>query len=411
MYQIQLYSYVPRPQPVTGELIVAAHYYGAWKKGAAQVHRGFPEIYEYPERTPLIGYYDEENPELADWEYKWALEHGINCFIHCWYRLKENLNHPVTINDLRCGHALHEAMFHSRYGNMMKFAIMFETQPRWAATNERDLLENLMPFWMENYFSRENYLKIDNKPVLFVYDLKHQLRDSFESAQAQAYAFDRCRELAQKKGFDGMIFAIEYGRGDMEPIEEYKGRGYDFSFSYAWVWDMPLRPSQEEVMEHQLHQLRVRKEYDPEYFIATASCSWDPWPRLKSMPHIYGTADTQSRWRLQPDTWRKLLGAVREWAQSLPQQSYGRRLMMIDNWNEWDEGHYVAPSYEFGFKYLEAIREELTKCDNLPDYRLPLQLGTNPVNNSWEEPDLSKYCTGKLDEENGTECERQNRYT
>ena len=90
MYNISLYSYVPKPEPVTSDFIVAAHYYGAWKKGAAKIHQGFREIHEFPERTPLIGYYDEENPELADWEFKWALEHGVNCFIHCWYRYKES---------------------------------------------------------------------------------------------------------------------------------------------------------------------------------------------------------------------------------------------------------------------------------------------------------------------------------
>lgn len=396
MYNIHLYSYVPKIDPANSDFIIAAHYYGAWKKGAALVHQGFPEIYEYPERTPLIGYYDEENPEMADWEFKWALEHGINCFIHCWYRKKENLNHIVTVNDLRCGHALHEAMFHSRYGSQMKFAIMFEAQNRWAATNKCDMLENLMPFWMENYFKRENYLKIDNKPVLFVYDAQNQLRDSFETPWTQAETFNQCREIARRNGFAGMIFAIEYGHDDMEPIKEYKLRGYDFSFSYSWGWNMPLRPTQQEVIDHQMYQHVIRKEYDPEYFVSTASCSWDPWPRLKSMPHIYGTANTQAQWRLQPDQWRKLLGEIRTWAKSLPSDSYGRKLIMIDNWNEWDEGHYVSPSYEFGFKYLEAIREELTWRDNLPDYRLPQQLGTNSVNHSWEEPDLGKYCTRKM---------------
>ena len=76
-----------------------------------------------------MGYYDEENPEVTDREIKWALEHGINCFIHCWYRYKHNMGKPVTANDLRCAHGLHEALFNAKHGNMMKFAIMFGKAP------------------------------------------------------------------------------------------------------------------------------------------------------------------------------------------------------------------------------------------------------------------------------------------
>ena len=53
----------------------------------------------------------------------------------------------------------------------MKFAIMFEASPLWAGTDEVDMLENLMPFWMETYFKSGNYLLIDNKPVVSIYDL------------------------------------------------------------------------------------------------------------------------------------------------------------------------------------------------------------------------------------------------
>ena len=64
MYHIQLESYVPKPTPATTDRIVAAHYYPAWKKGAAGLHRGFEDLYDYPERTPLMGYYDGDSPAL-----------------------------------------------------------------------------------------------------------------------------------------------------------------------------------------------------------------------------------------------------------------------------------------------------------------------------------------------------------
>ena len=126
MYNIKLSDSIPTPMPASTDRIVAAHYYPAWKKGAAQIHGGFDDLHGYPERTPLMGYYDEENPDVCDWEIKWAVEHGVNCFIHCWYRLKENVGKPVTVDKIRCGHGLHEALFNAKFQKYIKFAIMYE---------------------------------------------------------------------------------------------------------------------------------------------------------------------------------------------------------------------------------------------------------------------------------------------
>ena len=139
MYNIKLEEYVPEPKPVTSDYIVAAHYYAAWKKGAAQLHNGFEDLHDYPERTPLMGYYDEENPEVCDWEIKWAVEHGINCFIHCWDRLKNNTGKPVTVNDLRCGHGLHEALFNA--------SVSLDATEVWLSIFNRTKLSNYECQW------------------------------------------------------------------------------------------------------------------------------------------------------------------------------------------------------------------------------------------------------------------------
>ena len=53
MYNIKLNDYVPAPSPAHSDRIVAAHYYAAWKYGAAGLHEGFNDLAkDYPERTP-----------------------------------------------------------------------------------------------------------------------------------------------------------------------------------------------------------------------------------------------------------------------------------------------------------------------------------------------------------------------
>lgn len=405
MYNIKLTDYVPEPKPATADRIVAAHYYAAWKKGAAGLHDGFDDLHDFPERTPLMGYYDEESPEVCDWEMKWASEHGVNCFIHCWYRLKENAGKPVTVNDLRCGHGLHEAMFNARYQNCMKFAIMFENQWRWASTDADDLINNLMPFWMDTYFTRENYLKIDNKPVLFIF-YPQRIKAVFPDPEAQKAAFDRCREYAKSRGFDGMIFAYcttmyRYDKDvNLKEVHaDNMARGYDFSFGYCSLYDASCQlPEQEEIINGQIDAFKRELEIDPKAFTPVVTCFRDSTPRhsqkwISQGYHFYN----EKRFYATPESFRTILHKVKEITDTLPEDSWARRFISIDNWNEWDEGHYISPSHEFGFRYLQAIREELTARDNLPDYRMPQDLGLSEnLNKSWEVPDLSEICKSKF---------------
>ena len=402
MYNIQLESYVPEPRPVTSDYLVCAHYYAAWKKGAAKLHDGFNDLAgDYPERTPLMGYYDEENPEVFDWEIKWASEHGINCFIHCWYRNLENMGKPITVNDLRCGHGLHEAMFNAKFQKYMKFAIMYEASPRWGGTDEKDMLEHLMPFWMETYFKRGNYLLIDNKPVLFVFNQARLAQECFRSAESQKATFDACREYARKEGFDGMIFAANiFGPADRAVLDDHLARGYDFLFGYTSGYSATVDyPPEEEIMEQQLKFFTDRLAVDPMRYIPTSSCFWDSTPRYSQRWQNLGYHFERSHiWYLSPENYRKVLHSMKAAADALPDGAWGKRIFMIDNWNEWDEGHFVAPSHQFGFKFLEAIRAELTACDNLPDYRMPQDMGFTGYNKSWITPDFGPLCAKRLAE-------------
>ena len=397
MYNVKLENYVPEPKPATSDRIVAAHYYAAWKKGAPGIHNGFDDLHEYPERTPLMGYYDEENPTVCDWEIKWAAEHGINCFIHCWYRKIDNMGKPVTVSDLRCGHGLHEALFNAKYQKYMKFAIMFENSPRWGTTDSVDIIENLMPFWTENYFKRENYLVIDNKPVLFTF-AQSRLSEVFKDPAEQKAAFDACREYAKAQGFDGMIFGCCDYDLTKEGNAERLARGYDFGFGYGTAYSPEVNfPKEEDTVKALPEIMANNLKAEPMRYLATASCFYDATPRTtKRWIDLGYSFHLGNFWHLSPENFRIVLRKIKEMTDALPDGAWAKRILMIDNWNEWDEGHYVAPSHEFGFKYLQAIREEFTACDNLPDYRTPQDMGLLNYNNSWEVPDFKELCEKRL---------------
>jgi len=405
MYNIKLNSYVPKPNPAISDRVVAAHYYAAWKKGAAGLHEGFNDLAEdYPDRTPLMGYYEEENPEVCDWEIKWATEHGINCFIHCWYRKPDNYGKKVTVDDLRCSHGLHEALFNAKYQKYMKFAIMYEASARWGGTDEEDLVENLMPFWMETYFKRENYLVIDNKPVVFFYSHRRLEDKCFKSADSQKEAFEKCREYAKSQGFDGLTIAVCNVSRDKEVYDDYIARGYDFRYGYTAGYNAPydFYPDEDDIIKQQCKMFTSNLELDDCRFIPTVSCFCDPTPRFTKRWNDlgYDFRSMMNIWYLSPEKYRELLDKVKEISENLPENAWGRKLIMIDNWNEWDEGHFVAPSHKFGFKYLQAIREVFTQRNNLPDYITPRDHGFESYNKSWITPDFSKKCEELLKDKN-----------
>jgi len=394
MRTAKLYDYIPEPEPVKSDYLIACHYYPGWKKGGIVAHNRFDDLVPYPERTPLLGYYDEENPEVCDWEIKWAVEHGINCFIHCWYRKKENVGHKITVDDLRLGHSIHEAYFNCRFKKYMKFAIMWECQ--WGLVADfDDLKNNLIPFWVENYFSDEQYLRIDNKPVLYIYNFKG-LVNLFGSEEKSGELIAIIHEEIKKYGFPGIHISVLHSNKMLHernkwhiPIEAMKEMGIDSTFQYCQqVAIEELTQEQYEkyletlfldpqfVIEEQLSRIQDRIAYDPYFSMYTVSCMRDsrPWfpifnidPRKPIM-----------QFRMSPMQYKGLLMRFKDIIDKLPENSVGRRIVVIDNWNEWSEGHYVGPHLENGFKYLQAIRDVLTHRDNLPDYRVPEMLDFGP---------------------------------
>ena len=303
---------------------------------------------------------------------------------------------PMTPDSLRLGRGLHEGLFRAHWRDMMKFAIMYESSARWGASDREDLLTNVLPFWFEQYFSRENYLKIDNKPVVFLYDPQRQLRDLLGGDKGMSEALDACREAAKAKGFDGMIFA-EQIIGSDDPIEGTKARGVDFCFYYhLGTWSGKLETPSEEVYETEYKRNLIRLSTDPYRYVTTVSHFWDAEPRIKGLPAINYKPNY---WYLNFKDYRKLLRGMKNICDAAPADSIAHRLMMVDNVNEWDEGHFLFPSYRLGFKHLQCIREELTDRENLPDYRMPAELGFGPYDEAWGGPDLdlSAHNDRKLD--------------
>ncbi len=248
-------GYVPAPQPVdTGRYLIGAVMCPLWQGG-----RRWGDLVAYPERKPALGWYDEGDPEVTDWEISWALDHGISFFMVCWYRAKDNFAEPAVRPAL--GHWLHDGLPRSRYGDRFKFAIMWENANKQYAnpTSEADLLTKLVPFWIENYFRRANYLVIDGRPVFSIYSPEKFVRELGGEALAAA-AIEAMRAACVRAGFKGLHLLGQYCWGEPKKLQELAGEvrriGMDASWAYHWptftgAFRNNLRPSGSEAIAAQ----------------------------------------------------------------------------------------------------------------------------------------------------------------
>ena len=73
-----------------------------------------------------------------------------------------------------------------------------------------------------------------------------------------------------------------------------------------------------------------------------------------------GTQDPGNGWASVSDYRALAHWAKDEFMPTLPQDSLGRRMLMLANWNEFGEGHFMMPSNLAGFGYVDALREVFT---------------------------------------------------
>jgi hypothetical protein len=300
-------------------------------------------------RKPLLGWFDEANPEVADWQIKWQVEHGIDYELYCWYRPNNGFGHPIK--NTSSEHAIISGLFNAKYSNLKKFAIMYENQQghdmpgptlaTWGKTDLEDFRKNIIPYWIEYFFKDPRYKKIDNKPLLSIYFLPSFIANmgGIEGAKS---ALNTLRQECVKAGFDGVIVMVEERNAASEAIAKMKEIGVDYCYAYTWG---------SKDYKHQQRMNKMQKDTASALglnMIPTLSIGWDP----------EGLGCSKGDGWLTPTEYKSLATWIRnDFMNNLPSGSLGQKMIMIDNWNEFGEGHFIMPSNLAGFGYLDALKD------------------------------------------------------
>jgi len=334
-------DYVPEPElpKPADNYLVGVQSCSLWKEGDS--YSGWDYILPYADkRKPYLGWYDEGNPEVSDWEIKWQLEHGIDFEQYCWYRSDSGINHPIKDGLLE--HGIREGLFNARYSQLKKFTIMYTNEGA-GRTNANDWSRNIIPYWIEYFFKDPRYLKINGKPVLSVYWLPHFLID-FGGAEGAAKAIAVLRKACRDAGFPGIIILMEDRSARKSKLQQMKSMGIDYC--YAYTWGTCNTDTQKKKMAK---QRQVGNELGlgviPSFCVGWQTAPWGGGGDGMMSPADYKAMAKWTRENYMP---------------LMAENSLGRRMVLLPNWNEYGEGHFIIPSASAGFGYLDALKEVFT---------------------------------------------------
>lgn len=302
------YSRVPRK-------VLAFYYtwYGTPERHGQWVHwtNVQPEKHDIASSThyPAKGAYDSHDPDLIDWHIGLAKSHGVDCFITTWWG-------PGGFDDRAFRILLDRAKKKD-----------FEVTVYWEAVPGKgqakiDRAVNDLVYVLDQYGDHPAFLKLDGKPVIFVYG---RIMGQVGLTEWPAII----TEAKRRWGRDFLLIADGY--------RESYARIFDGLHVYnicGWV----QKKTPEELTRFS------------QASFASAVATAKKHARIACITIIPGYDDTKIRTpglnaeRQGGETYRVL------WEQAIAADP---DWVVITSWNEWHEGSEIEPSHEDGDKYIQ----------------------------------------------------------
>jgi glycoprotein endo-alpha-1,2-mannosidase len=180
----------PRP-------LVGAHYYlwypSNWGHGTLRAQLD-------PPQQPVLGWYDSADPAVAEAHIAWASAHGIDFFTMDWWPVRHQENQVAL-----------PAFLSARNIDDIAYAIFYETwDVAWDGISGYAHLDDEvrgrfvadMARLADEHFDHPSYLRVDGRPVLFLY-LTRVLTGDVAAALAEA------RAVWYERGHDPLVIADE----------------------------------------------------------------------------------------------------------------------------------------------------------------------------------------------------------
>jgi len=349
-------------------------YYYPWYGPADDMHEWVGQYARYeflPQQAPMLGHYSNRDKTVIWQHLKWMKACGIDFMVMSWWG--RSSREDITLRDYILPElADTTAKFTIYYESAM---LGFEQGMIIFDESKEEILVNDLNYIADTYFDHPNYLKINGKPVVFLY-LSRIYSGNFKEA------FTRVRNELSAKGYEVLLIGDEVSWGEtslshmdfldavspyiMLPRQvhpgKYPGQGDFFA-------NLSVQVGEWEKAASKLGQF-VIPNVNPGFNNRTGS------PKAFAVPRqtVEGAASTS----MLEDYIRAMLQFVE------PEH----KMLMITSWNEWHEDTQMEPTvvtiptnldrsaegdfhtwgytYEgYGYKNLELIRSLL--ASELPE--------------------------------------------
>lgn len=333
------------------------------------IRKGTPRFEgHYQPKAPLWGYEMDDDPGVME---KWidaATGHGVNVFIFDWYWFDGGPFLESSINN---------GFLKAKNNEKMQFYLMWANHDvkknywnhyrydsdslLWTGSVDTENFRIIVDRVITRYFHKNNYFKINGKPVFSIFNF-HKFVEDFGGVKGAREALDYFRTRVKAAGYPGLhIQVIAFGGNEKNPgilrrdlsggksnHEIVSMLGVNSVTKYNWGQAEGLEDYI--VWGEQAMQRRANwdEALDIPYF-PNVSIGWDDTPRFpeKGKSHVI-------HYHKSPESFAAYLLKAREYADRHPDQV---PLITIFSWNEWVEGGYLLPDMRWNFGYLEAVKK------------------------------------------------------
>ena len=331
--------------------------------------------------VPLWGYEDESDPKVMAKKIATAKEYGINGFIFDTYYFADG---PYR---QKC---LDEGFLKAEGNEDFEFSVMWCNHDAiYAHPSPRNIVSPMLKSakvtfddfvritddFINKYFWRKNYIRVDGKIFFTIYNVERLYRD-FGSVQETRRAIDDLRERVRKAGLGEMVIGChipeihvfeETGVTDKEKLNKFIADiGVDEGVRYWW----PTRHCDDPRFTEYALTVEFKDYVDAgidTYYKDIAKyeipininvcCGLDNSPRTIQ-------SETYENLECYPwgsivvnrslDEYRRALELTKKIAES---PDYKGHFITFNSWNEWTEGNYLEPDQKYGYGFLEQIKK------------------------------------------------------
>lgn len=321
-----------------------------WGNGFTEwinVARAVPQyIGHYQPHIPeLFGYYDLRNAEIMREQCCLAQNYGIYgfCFYYYYFSGQTYLELPIInytnnpqINFPFCLCWANENWTRNWDGHQENILL--------KQTYEHEYMEEFI-LRVANYFTKDNYIRIDNRPVLIIYNAKE--------IKHLEYYINFWRNYCVQQGI-GEIFLIcakTFGLNVTNIIKLF-----DASVEFP-PHEIHIQSRIDNVtltninFSGSIYHINDHIKHLPEdvshSLFRCAFPSWDNTARVNGKAKIFADAT--------PDTFEVWLRKIIDY--TIKNHTINSRFFFINAWNEWGEGAHLEPDRKYGYAYLERLRK------------------------------------------------------